>query len=102
MSEHFWDHFPRKSYFSFCFLGNGELVLKSSVNKANAKEEYEIMRQLDHKNIVKVIDGIQFTNADCKYFGIAMMYMRNGDLQNFIDSKKNELPLRWTENDAEI
>ena len=44
--------------FSKSFIpGVGELVLKSDVNQANAKEEYEIMRQLDHKNIVKA--GIQ-------------------------------------------
>ena len=29
-----------------------------------------------------------------------MKFMRNGDLQNFIDSKKDEEPLFWTENDA--
>ena len=29
-----------------------------------------------------------------------MKFMRNGDLQNFIDSKKDEEPLCWTENDA--
>ena len=31
-----------------------ELVLKSSVNQITAKEEYNIMKKLDHKNIVKV------------------------------------------------
>jgi len=79
---------------------NDDLFLKSSVNQANAKEEFEIMKQLEHKNIIKVIDGITFTHGGCEYFGIAMMFMRNGDLQNFIDSKKDEEPLFWTENDA--
>ena len=41
-----------------------------------------------------------FTHGGCEYFGIAMMFMRNGDLQNFIDLKKDEVPLCWTENDA--
>ncbi|CBY13984.1 unnamed protein product [Oikopleura dioica] len=79
---------------------NNELVLKSAVNKANTKVEYEIMIKLDHKNIIKVIDCVTFTHAGCEYFGISMKFMRNGDLEKFIISKKNEIPLNWTQNDA--
>ncbi|CBY24969.1 unnamed protein product [Oikopleura dioica] len=79
---------------------NNELILKSSVNQADAKAEYEIMKQLDHSNIVKVLDGITFTHGGCEYFGITMKFMKNGDLDNFIDSKRNEQPICWTENDA--
>ena len=40
-------------------------VLKSSVNKDFAKEEFEIMKRLDHENIVKVIRGLDFEHLGC-------------------------------------
>lgn len=84
----------------YFFQVNDELVLKSSVNQENAKAEFEIMKRLNHKNVAKVLDGITFNYRDCVYFGLAIKYMKDGDLDQFINSKKNERPLNWTQNDA--
>ena len=61
------------------------------------------MKQLDHKNIVKVLGRVRFDFEGCNYYGIAMEFLTRGNLENFIEAKKEEaalLPNSWTENDA--
>lgn len=77
-------------------------MLKSLVNRKAAKEEFEIMRQLDHPNIVKVFESVEFSFQQCSYFGIAMEFMNLGDLRSFINMKhaQNRNQRNWVERDA--
>ncbi|CBY31098.1 unnamed protein product [Oikopleura dioica] len=78
------------------------VMLKSLVNRKAAKEEFEIMRQLDHPNIVKVFESVEFSFQQCSYFGIAMEFMNLGDLRSFINMKNEQPPDEriWNEKDA--
>ncbi|CBY11266.1 unnamed protein product [Oikopleura dioica] len=80
------------------------IMLKSLVNRKAAKEEFEIMCQLDHPNIVKVFESVEFSFQQCSYFGIAMEFMNLGDLRSFINMKSNQPrnERNWIERDALI
>ena len=79
-------------------------MLKSLVNRRAAREEFEIMRQLDHPNIVKVLESVEFSFQQCSYFGIAMEFMPLGDLRTFINMKNAQSldDRNWNEKDALI
>ncbi|CAG5094491.1 Oidioi.mRNA.OKI2018_I69.XSR.g13605.t1.cds [Oikopleura dioica] len=79
---------------------NKQFVLKSSVNQQTSKEEYEIMKKLDHKNIVKVFDEVFFDFNGCKYSGIVMEYLLKGDLESFLAEEKERNADYWDETDA--
>ena len=70
------------------------------MNKEIAKEEFQIMKKLNHDNIVRVMKALDFEHHGCKYFGIMMAFMTEGDLETFINKKHLEQPKNWTENDA--
>jgi serine/threonine protein kinase len=61
-------------------------------NKLNIKREFEIMRKLNHENIVKIHDVIIDTQLNNIYF--IMDYYEYGDLSNFL--KKQPLKEKFT------
>ena len=64
-----------------------EIVIDRKKN-VNVKREFEIMRKLNHKNIVKIHDVIVDTQLNNIYF--IMDYYENGDLSSFL----NKTPLK--------
>ena len=64
-----------------------EIVIDRKKN-VNVKREFEIMRKLNHKHIVKIHDVIVDTQLNNIYF--IMDYYENGDLSSFL----NKSPLK--------
>ena len=65
-----------------------EILIEKNKNKINIKREFEIMRKLNHKNIVKIHDVIIDTHLSNIYF--IMDYYEYGDLSKFL----NKQPLK--------
>ena len=62
-----------------------EITIDKSKNKINIKREFEIMRKLNHENIVKIHDVIIDTRLNNIYF--IMDYYEYGDLSQFLNKK---------------
>jgi serine/threonine protein kinase len=62
-----------------------EILIDKNKNKMNIKREFEIMRKLNHRNIVKIHDVIIDTHLSNIYF--IMDYYEYGDLSKFLNKK---------------
>ena len=62
-----------------------EITIDKNKNKLNIKREFEIMRKLNHENIVKIHDVIIDRQLNNIYF--IMDYYEYGDLSNFLNKK---------------
>jgi serine/threonine protein kinase len=62
-----------------------EITIDKNKNKISIKREFEIMRKLNHNNIVKIHDVIIDTQLNNIYF--IMDYYENGDLSYFLNKK---------------
>ena len=62
-----------------------EILIEKNKNKMNIKREFEIMRKLNHHNIVKIHDVIIDTHLSNIYF--IMDYYEYGDLSKFLNKK---------------
>ena len=62
-----------------------EITIDKNKNKLNIKREFEIMRKLNHENIVKIHDVIIDKHLNNIYF--IMDYYEYGDLSNFLNKK---------------
>ena len=62
-----------------------EIIIEKNKHKLNIKREFEIMRKLNHKNIVKIHDVILDTHLSNIYF--IMDYYEYGDLSKFLNKK---------------
>lgn len=69
-----------------------EITIDKNKNKLSIKREFEIMRKLNHENIVKIHDVIIDTQLNNIYF--IMDYYEYGDLSNFL--KKQPLKEKFT------
>jgi len=69
-----------------------EITIDKNKNKVSIKREFEIMRKLNHENIVKIHDVIIDTQLNNIYF--IMDYYEYGDLSNFL--KKQPLKEKFT------
>ena len=69
-----------------------EITIDKNKNKISIKREFEIMRKLNHENIVKIHDVIIDTQLNNIYF--IMDYYEYGDLSNFL--KKQPLKEKFT------
>ena len=69
-----------------------EITIDKNKNKTSIKREFEIMRKLNHENIVKIHDVIIDTQLNNIYF--IMDYYEYGDLSNFL--KKQPLKEKFT------
>ena len=62
-----------------------EITIDKNKNKTSIKREFEIMRKLNHENIVKIHDVIIDTQLNNIYF--IMDYYEYGDLSKFLNKK---------------
>lgn len=62
-----------------------EITIDKNKNKLNIKREFEIMRKLNHENIVKIHDLIIDKHMNNIYF--IMDYYEHGDLSKFLNKK---------------
>ena len=62
-----------------------EITIDKNKNKLNIKREFEIMRKLNHENIVKIHDVIIDKHLNNIYF--IMDYYEHGDLSKFLNKK---------------
>ena len=85
---------PRGEYFTIYRCKNinsdkiyalKEILIEKNKNKMNIKREFEIMRKLNHKNIVKIHDVIIDTHLSNIYF--IMDYYEYGDLSKFLNKQ---------------
>ncbi|CAG5109712.1 Oidioi.mRNA.OKI2018_I69.chr2.g4216.t1.cds [Oikopleura dioica] len=79
--------------------GKNFVVMKAGIENISKMNEFLLMKKLEHQNIVKVYEMVQFPFNSYFYYGFTMQWGDQGTLADFIRLQATSVWL-WIERDA--